>query len=260
MRGNGLTAESYIAVAAVDRMHAGDALLVLREVGVAAYVVLDDDGTAQVFADREAVPQARSALHDLSSESPATESTDDTGSVDTRRDTGSVDTSRRDTGSVDSGSVDSGSVDTDEAWQQILAGYDENAHEPPSQWTLPDRISVEPEPEPEPEPDHPPGPPRAQPTPTDGLNTEATWDDEGHFVPPTPPPVMPPRDLVARLAWGGLVGGPVLLLVAVVLGIALPTEAMMICSLGFVGGLVTLIVRLKDRGDDGFGPDDGARL
>lgn len=232
MRGNGLTAESYTAVAAVDRMHAGDALLVLREVGVAAYVVLDDDGTAQVFADRDAVPQARQALRDLSTEPTA------------------------------SSDVGDSVTGIDDAWEQIVAGYDESASEPSSGWTLPSKITLDPgpEPEPEPEPGPPPPPPRARPVPTDDLNTEATWDDEGHFVPPTPPPVMPPRDLVSRLAWGGLIGGPVLLLVAVVFGIALPTEVMMVCSLGFVGGLVTLIVRLKDRGDDGFGPDDGARL
>lgn len=213
MRGNGLTAASYTAVSEVDRGHAGDALLVLREVGVAAYVVLDDDGRAQVFADRDAVPQARQALRDL-----ATEPTDV-------------------------------HEDADEAWAQIVAGYDESAPEPPQAWTLPPRIQVEPEPK-------PPPPPRARPVPADDPNSQASWDDEGHFVPPEPPPVLPPRDLVSRLAWSGLVGGPLLMLVAVVFGLGLPTEIMMVCALGFVGGLVTLVVRLRDRGDG----TDGAVL
>ncbi|HET7328057.1 MAG TPA: hypothetical protein VFJ14_12325 [Nocardioidaceae bacterium] len=213
MRGNGLTADSYTAVSLVDRNHAGDALLVLREVGVAAYVVLADDGRVQVFADRDAVPEARQALQDLSTEPVVTDES------------------------------------TDDAWTQIVAGYDQSAPEPPAAWTLPPRISLDPEP--------PPAPPQSRSAPTDDLNTEASWEEEGHFVPPVPPPVLPPRDLVSRLAWGGLVGGPLLVLVAVVIGLGLPTEVLMLCLLGFVAGLVTLIVRMRDRGDDA---GDGAVL
>lgn len=212
MRGNGLTAESYTAVSEVDRSHAGDALLVLREIGVAAYVVLDDDGRAQVFADRGAVPKAQRALRDLATE-PA--GLDD---------------------------------NADDAWEQIVAEYDKSAPEPSQDWKPSPHIPVDPEPT--------PPPPRARPVPTDDLNSEATWDDEGHFVPPEPPPVLPPRDLVSRLAWGGLIGGPLLMLVAVVFGTGMPTEVLMVCALGFVGGLVTLIVRMRDRGDG----SDGAVL
>ncbi|MFD8820088.1 hypothetical protein ACFV23_53585, partial [Streptomyces sp. NPDC059627] len=35
-------------------------------------------------------------------------------------------------------------------------------------------------------------------------------DDEGHFVPPEPPP-LPEADATAKFAWLGVVGGPVLL-------------------------------------------------
>lgn len=42
-------------------------------------------------------------------------------------------------------------------------------------------------------------------------------DDEGHFVPPEPPP-LPSADTTSRFAWLGVLGGPVLLLVAVLLG------------------------------------------
>ena len=48
--------------------------------------------------------------------------------------------------------------------------------------------------------------------------------------------------------------GPLLLLSAL-LTLGLPTEILAVCVGAFVGGLVTLIVRMKDRGS---GPDDGA--
>ncbi|MGH3468897.1 MAG: hypothetical protein ACRDQF_14345 [Thermocrispum sp.] len=231
MRGNGLTAAAYTAVSAVDHVQAGDALLALREIGVAAYVVLDDHGTVQVFADRDAVPEARRALRDLVAEPHPGPGPD--------------------TEPVGEPSADpSGDPRADEAWEQIVAGYDESAAEPPGQWSLPSRITIDPEPPPQ-----PPPPPRARPTPTDDLDSEATWDDEGHFVPPPAPPV-PRGDLVTRLSWCGLVGGPLLMLVAVVFGLGLPTEVLMVCLLGFVGGLVTLIVRMNDRGDG----SDGAVL
>jgi hypothetical protein len=213
MRGNGLQAEAYAAAGDVDRMHAGDALLALREVGVAAYVVLGTDGRAEVFADRRALDRARDALRTL---------------------------------------VDEPLDRTDEAWSQIVAGYDATAPDPPSAWHLP----TPPErPTPPPEP---PAPPPAAPTPrpasTGDLNSPASWEDEGHFVPPAAPPV-PRGDLVSRLAWGGLIGGPAVLLLSALLTLGLPTEILAVCVGAFVGGLVTLIVRMKDRGS---GPDDGA--
>ena len=41
-------------------------------------------------------------------------------------------------------------------------------------------------------------------------------DDEGHFVPPEPPP-LPEADVTAKFAWLAVIGGPVLLLLAVLL-------------------------------------------
>jgi hypothetical protein len=66
---------------------------------------------------------------------------------------------------------------------------------------------------------------------------------------------VPRGDLVSRLAWGGLIGGPAVLLLSALLTLGLPTEILAVCVGAFVGGLVTLIVRMKDRGS---GPDDGA--
>jgi hypothetical protein len=89
------------------------------------------------------------------------------------------------------------------------------------------------------------------------LNTEASWDDEGHFVPPPPPP-LPVLDPRRKAAWIGLFGGPALLLVAVVLGWALPQWLVGGLVLGFVGGFVYLVATMPRSGGDGWSGGDGA--
>lgn len=76
-----------------------------------------------------------------------------------------------------------------------------------------------------------------------------------HFEPPEPGPI-PCGDLVSRLAWAGVLGGPAVLLVAAVAAGALPSLMVVAALLAFVGGFITLVARMPaDRGDDG---DDGA--
>jgi hypothetical protein len=83
---------------------------------------------------------------------------------------------------------------------------------------------------------------------------EEDEEDEG-FVPPEPPP-FPRGDLVSRLAWGAVIGGPVFLLLAAMLWRTLPAVLLLVALLAFVGGFVTLVARMPpDHPDD---PDDGA--
>ncbi|MET8445909.1 hypothetical protein [Streptomyces sp. NPDC005209] len=76
-------------------------------------------------------------------------------------------------------------------------------------------------------------------------------DDEGHFVPPEPPP-LPAADTTAKFAWLGVVGGPILLLLAVLLGWDMTWWLATLGIGGFLGGFVTLVTRMKtdDDGDD----------
>jgi hypothetical protein len=76
-------------------------------------------------------------------------------------------------------------------------------------------------------------------------------DDEGHFVPPEPPP-LPTADTTAKFAWLGLIGGPVLLLLAVLLGWDMTWWLATAGVGGFLGGCVTLVARMKtdDEEDD----------
>jgi hypothetical protein len=75
-------------------------------------------------------------------------------------------------------------------------------------------------------------------------------DDEG-FTPPTPPPLPRPRDRFDSLAWAGVIGGPIAIIVAFALGIG-----GWLAAAGFVAftaGFVTLVARTSDRRDDGDG-------
>ncbi|MEV5959129.1 hypothetical protein AB0M11_36235 [Streptomyces sp. NPDC051987] len=82
-------------------------------------------------------------------------------------------------------------------------------------------------------------------------------DDEGHFVPPEPPP-LPDADTTAKFAWLGVVGGPVLLLLAVVLGWDMTWWLATLGIGGFLGGFVTLVTRMKTDDDEDGDPGRGA--
>ena len=96
--------------------------------------------------------------------------------------------------------------------------------------------------------DHPD--PLAEPADLDELEADDE-EDEG-YEPPHPPPIQRPSDAVGRFAWAGVLGGPVIVVGANVLG-----WDDWIAGLGVVatiGGFVALIARMKDRDED----DDGA--
>ncbi|GAA4814424.1 hypothetical protein [Streptomyces ziwulingensis] len=82
-------------------------------------------------------------------------------------------------------------------------------------------------------------------------------DDEGHFVPPEPPP-LPDGDTTARFAWLGVLGGPVLLLLAVLLGWEMTWWLTTLCVGGFLGGFATLVLRMRDDDEEGDDPGRGA--
>ena len=133
--------------------------------------------------------------------------------------------------------------DVDEAWAKIVAGY---GPEPD------DRATLDADPG---EPQHPENPPVEDPQPDDPQP-----NDDGHYVPPAPPPLPRPVGVVGA-AWVALLGGPIVLLVATVLGWELPTVVTAACVLGFVGGLVFLIAQLDDGSRDGpDGWDNGAQV
>ena len=91
---------------------------------------------------------------------------------------------------------------------------------------------------------------------TDPLNTTATWDDEGHFVPPPTPPLPRPAPLTLA-AWCGVLGAPVAFLLSAMASWELPRLVTAALVLGFVSGIVILIATVSRNGD-GHDPGDGA--
>lgn len=82
--------------------------------------------------------------------------------------------------------------------------------------------------------------------------------DEGHFVPPEPPP-LPEADTTTKFAWLAVVGGPVLMLLAVLFRWDMTWWLTTLCVGGFLGGFVTLVARMKGDDEDDDGYDDPGR-
>ncbi|MET8585485.1 hypothetical protein ABZX39_32055 [Streptomyces collinus] len=171
--------------------------------------------------------------------------------------------------------------DEDAAWRAIVAGYGQEPPDPPGARPfkpVEDLALLEKDPLPE----GPKGPERTdgsgEPGPARPLGSSVSFapgvgprdhraaepsdddfdeDDEGHFVPPEPPP-LPTADATAKFAWLGVVGGPVLLLLAVVLGWEMTWWLTTLGIGGFLGGFATLVMRMRTDDDEDGDPGRGA--
>jgi len=162
------------------------------------------------------------------------------------------------------------------AWAAIVAGFGEEPKDPPG--TKPfkpieDLALLEAETNDQPEDETPKQEKPARPLggsvsfapgvgPRDFKAAEPSEDDfdeddEGHFVPPEPP-ALPAADTTAKFAWLGVMGGPILLLLAVVLGWEMTWWLATLSIGGFVGGFATLVVRMKTDDDENDDPGRGA--
>ncbi|MET9356470.1 hypothetical protein ABZY14_26305 [Streptomyces sp. NPDC006617] len=164
--------------------------------------------------------------------------------------------------------------DEDAAWASIVAGYGEEPPDPPGAKpfkSVEDLALLEPEVNDEkpsadrPSSDRPlgssvafaPGIGPRDHTPAEPSDDDFDADDEGHFVPPEPPP-LPESDPTSKFAWLGVVGGPVLLLLAVVLGWDMTWWLTTLSIGGFLGGFATLVVRMRTGDEDDDDPGRGA--
>lgn len=111
-----------------------------------------------------------------------------------------------------------------------------------------------------PEPEHEdPGPDRGAQDAGDQLHDRTGHPDEDdHFVPPPPPP-LPSLDPRRRLAWGGLIGTPLVAVLLAGAGIQPPTWVAVVLLVAFVGGFGYLVATMgSGRSGGGWPPDDGA--
>ncbi|MFF8611376.1 hypothetical protein [Streptomyces sp. NPDC015350] len=186
--------------------------------------------------------------------------------------------------SVSGGDRPGPGLDEDAAWQAIIAGYGEEPPDPPgakpfrsvedlalledegrSEVLDPDKGLGKKSPKP---PERPLGssvvfaPGVGVGGPRDYEVAEPKDDDldesdEGHFVPPEPPP-LPEADVTAKFAWLAVVGGPVLMLVAILLQWEMTWWLTTICVGGFLGGFVTLVARMENDDEEDDDPGRGA--
>ena len=169
------------------------------------------------------------------------------------------------------------------AWEAIVAGYGEEPPDPPGAKpfkSVEDLALLEPETNDtdtdasaaeSPKADEKPAP--AKPLgssvafapgvgPRDYTAPEPTEDDfdeddEGHFVPPEPPP-LPDADTTAKFAWLAVLGGPLLLLLAILLRWDMTWWLATIGIGGFLGGFATLVMRMRTDEDEDDDPGRGA--
>lgn len=274
-RGNGLSAEAYAALADLHPRVASEMLNALRDAGIAAYATpksdLIDSMVAEGRADSPAISDRlyvdasmkSRAEQILRSRLPqfgdgfAGESTDDGRAAAADGDADAA------TGLAER--------DEDAIWAEIVASFDMDTASDDAATPWPEEENI----------------PRSGKGEGEGSGEDAGQDksgrlptarvikpvddelrdadlvgddevdddeDEGHFVPPPPPP-LPTTDTTTKMAWVALFGGPLYLLIAAVLSWEVPGWVAFLAVAAFVGGFVTLVLRMGDDPRDG---DDGA--
>ncbi|GAA1251623.1 hypothetical protein GCM10009665_47880 [Kitasatospora nipponensis] len=123
-----------------------------------------------------------------------------------------------------------------------------------------DLAGFSPQPRPRPAAPSPAGStPEGSTVPAGPRDWEGAEDpDEGHYVPPEPPP-LPVGDTTAKFAWIAALGGPALLLFDALVWREVAGWPAWVGMTAFLGGFTTLIVRMKDRDpDEPHDPHGGA--
>lgn len=269
-RGNGLTAAEYTPLADLSAGLTDGVLTALRDAGVAAYVApvtaeaREAAGSAEpeasgqrLYVDAAARGRAEQVLMErLPGPRDGAEDAMIPAEPADVADAVAVDDGPDDDGPADDDAVSGTVRDEDAIWQQIVAGFDAETPGTPS-W--PDRENID---------DsgpritaariiRPAEPPLSRHDPEAGADEEPeSGSDDEHYIPPPPPP-LPRADPVTKFAWIALAGGPLYLLLTAILQWEVPGWAAFAAVAAFVGGFVTLVLRMGDeRRDDG--PDDGA--
>ena len=250
IRDNGLTAANYSPLVELDPPLIEQVLDLLAHSGIAAFVEpvegqrgpyqdvqLPDRVVVQLQVDRERVDDARIAV---------------AAQVPALRAAFLADSAARDDRSA------MAAAEVDAAWARIVAGYDGPTN-PVGPWSAAEDVD-------------------GSVTPTSGgsglserlvrrsdSEPSVTWDDgwenaddpDNHYVPPPPPP-LPQVDGVTRLAWLGILGGPLFILITSILGLQMESWVVFLALLAFCGGIATLVARMGDHPSQDDGWDDGA--
>jgi hypothetical protein len=271
VRENGLQAAAYVAVIDLHPQVADVMLAALAEEGVAAYAapVASNRGLLlptqfptgpldRLYVDREAYDTARRVLDEhlpsarAELELAPAEATARTGTGDEPAAAEPVEPTELARGPVD-----------DETWSKIVEAFNGPGLEPAAvdpaaessapadagpNRLWPDAEHLDPDDESDPVP-------RRAANPGAGNRTDDSADQD-RYEPPPPPP-LPVADSTTRLAWAGVIGGPVLFILALLLDWDLASWAQLVGVAGLVVGFITLVARMRDDGVDDD-PDNGA--
>jgi hypothetical protein len=103
-------------------------------------------------------------------------------------------------------------------WEQIVARFEETDVPPVPRWPDAEEVAA-----------------------------EAADDAADDFFIPAEPPPLPRLAPYQQLAWIGLAGGPLLLLIAALFAVTLPVWLSLAAVGGFVGGFLVLVATMEDR-------------
>lgn len=268
MRDNGLTASAYTSMGGIDPLVAEPVLAALAKAGIAAYAVPPGEpgpsGDAAVASTGESAsePEGDSASAELAevdvpkkADVDAPEKSGPAEKLGTGLDEIFVD--------AESAEQARGVIDRsveDAEWKSLVEQFNApsapgHADTPVPRWPASEDVD---ENSYEPLIDVPAGlivgdtdedPPEEPPA-------RRTDDPHDHFVPPEP--ARGPRlDWISRAAWLGLLGGPALLILAALFDFG-TGRITTLAVVGFIGGFLTLVIRMKDRLPPEDTPDDGA--
>jgi len=270
-RGNGLSAEVYAVLADLHPRVASEMLNALRDAGIAAYATPKSDLIdSMVTEGRADTPAVSDRLYvDASMKSRAEQILQSRlpqfgdGFAGKSTDDGRASPSDADADAA----TGVAARDEEAIWAEIVASFDMDTTSDDAATPWPDEENI-----PRSADDEDSGQDRSGRLPTarviqpaddelpddefeeDEDDDDDDDDDEGHFIPPPPPP-LPSADPTTKTAWIALFGGPLYLLTAAVLSWQVPGWVAFLAVAAFVGGFVTLVLRM---GDDPRDPDDGA--
>ncbi|CAB5042520.1 MAG: hypothetical protein F2923_07990 [Actinobacteria bacterium] len=136
-------------------------------------------------------------------------------------------------------STNSGAPNEEEAWRSIVADLSQDPDLKRHTFITPQT---------------PAAPVEPQPDADDEFIDELLSNEHEEFEPPDPGPLELPAHPIARFAWAGALGGPVLLILSNVFGFGKFVSGIALAA--SVIGFVTLIARHSDERDDNG--DNGA--
>lgn len=257
MRDNGLTAAEYTSVGGIDPLIAESVLSALAEAGIAAYCGTPEESRTPEAAEAGTPEQADNGTEAEAAEKPeAPAKAEEPARVPTGFEEIFVDAE-----AVDRARPVIERSTEDAEWNSLVEQFNapsapghDGGETPVPRWPASEDVDEKYEPlidvpagltvgdDEDEEKDTPPA--------------KRADDPHDHFVPPEPPR-GPRLDWISRIAWLGLIGGPLLLILAAVLDFG-TGRITTLAVVGFIGGFLTLVIRMKDRLPPDDTPDDGA--